>query len=250
MKRLILLFMIVIAAPLFSQKPEETFREALKSYKDGRFNDAILLFEKISDSGYESREVYYNLGNSYYRTGNYPFAILNYERAKKLDPLDEDISFNLQLANLKIVDKIGTVPKFFLFEWYGSLRDSLNSGSWSMALLIVFWLAVLLFAVFLYGRRPFIQKISFFASGGLLVLSILFFIFAYQAAEAERTKSTAIIIAPSIYVKSSPEDNSTDLFILREGAKVTVIESIGDWKEIRLADGKKGWIKYKSIEFI
>ena len=250
-KTMFLMFVIIfiLSVKLLSAS-DNNYSEANELYKNGKFSDAISIYNEIIDDGNISSDIYYNLANAYFKDDKLADAILYYERAKKLNAEDEDILFNLKIANLKTVDKINEVPKLFFIEWYDNIYTSLSSNTWSWIIIITSWLmfAFLLGYFIIYSINS--RKILFFAALVSFVALLFFNVFAYEQFQNENRKDEAIIFTPSAYVKSSPSKSSTDLFILHEGTKVKILDHDGDWKKIKIADGNIGWILQKSIEII
>ncbi len=227
-----------------------TKAEADSAYVNANYQQAIKDYETLLKKG-PSADLYYNLGNAYYRTENITMAVLNYERALLLSPGDRDIRFNLQLARSKTIDKIVPESEMFFVTWYHSLINLMSVDGWARAALISLALVIILSLVYLFSDRIWLRKIGFFGGLILLVLFLLSNVFASQQKEALIHRSGAIVIKPSVVVKSTPAKNGTDLFILHEGTKVTITDgSMKDWKEIRIADGKEGWVEKSQIEMI
>jgi tetratricopeptide (TPR) repeat protein len=223
---------------------------AVQYYSNNNFEKAISVYEDILANGYESAELYYNLGNAYYKSNKIPYAILNYERAVKLDSKNEDYLFNLQLANTHVVDKIETLPTFFLTSWWTELLMLLSSNQWALISMGTFVLALLGFLVFFLSQIMWARQLSFWLGVLLLFSSLFAFSFSRKHFLIAQNEPDAIILTPSIVVKSSPSDSGTDLFLIHEGLKVTVTDKMGDWLEIRLSDGNEGWIKETDLVII
>ena len=247
------LFLVIIL--LFFQKAvaeeaDSILKRANELYQKQNFAESSKLYKTIINKGYKSAEVYFNLGNAYFRMNQIPKAILSYERAKKIAPGDDDIDFNLKIANLKIVDKIEPVPKFFLTVWLESIANMFSSAAWSAISIIFIWLLFISVAVFYVSWSSLIKRISF----GIGIISIIMIIstmlFAAKMSNYEESNINAIIFLQNVYVKSSPDEGSTDLFILHEGAKVEILDELGTWKKIKLANGSIGWLPENSIEII
>lgn len=227
-----------------------TKADADSAYVNGNYQEAIKVYESLLKQG-ESAELYYNLGNAYYRTENITRAVLNYERALLLSPGDGDIRFNLQIARSKTIDKIVPESEMFFVTWYRSLVNIMSVDGWGRMALVSLALVIVLFLVYLFSARVWVQKVGFFGGGILLVVFVFSNFFAWQQRKQLLNREGAIVVAPSVTVKSTPAQNGTDLFILHEGTKVVIIDgSMKSWREIRLADGKKGWIESKKIELI
>lgn len=227
-----------------------TKADADSAYVNGNYQEAIKVYESLLKHG-ESAELYYNLGNAYYRTENITRAVLNYERALLLSPGDGDIRFNLQIARSKTIDKIVPESEMFFVTWYRSLVNIMSVDGWGRMALVSLVLVIVLFLVYLFSARVWVQKVGFFGGGILLVVFVFSNFFAWQQRQQLLNREGAIVVAPSVTVKSTPAQNGTDLFILHEGTKVVITDgSMKSWREIRLADGKEGWIESKKIELI
>ena len=200
--------------------------------------------------GYESEELYFNLGNAFYKSGNLPFAILNYERAKKLNPGDEDIQFNLKLTKAQVIDKITPVPKLFFIKWLDSITHYYSASAWGICILIFLWLTFLCAVVFIFFNSSNIKRLSFYFGIFMLIVTLKSIFFGYRQYQYEK-KEFAILLTKSTYVKSAPDEQSTDLFILHEGVKMEVLDrGVENWDKIKLEDGKIGWILKESLEEI
>ena len=244
----ILILAIASLLPLAASAASKA--EADSAYARGNYQEAIKGYESLLKQG-ASAEIYYNLGNAYYRTENITRAVLNYERALLLSPGDGDIRFNLQIARSKTIDKIVPESEMFFVTWYRSLVNIMSVDGWGRMALVSLALVIVLFLVYLFSARVWMQKVGFFGGGALLVVFALSNIFAWQQSQNLLYRKGAIVVAPSVTVKSTPAQNGTDLFILHEGTKVVITDgSMKDWREIRLADGKKGWLESKKIELI
>jgi tetratricopeptide (TPR) repeat protein len=240
----LLLMMLPLAANAATKSTADS------AYINGNYQEAIKGYESLLKQG-ASAELYYNLGNAYYRTENITRAVLNYERALLLSPGDGDIRFNLQLARSKTIDKIVPESEMFFVTWYRSLINLMSVDGWGRVALISLAIVIVLFLVYLFSARVWVQKLGFFGGIVLLLLFVLSHFFAWQQRQQLLYRQGAIVVAPSVAVKSSPAQNGTDLFILHEGTKVVITDgSMKNWREIRLADGKKGWIESKKIEVI
>ena len=227
-----------------------TKAEADSAYARGQYQQAIKDYEALLKQG-AAAELYYNLGNAYYRTENITRAVLNYERALLLAPGDRDIRINLQIANSKTIDKIVPESEMFFFTWYRSLVNLMSVDGWAWLAIISLALVVALLLVYLFSDRILFRKIGFFGGLALLLLFVLGNIFAWQQKQNLLYRKGAIVITPSVTVKSTPAMNGTDLFVLHEGTKVVITDgSMKGWKEIHIADGKEGWVESKKIEEI
>lgn len=219
-------------------------------YSNQEFEKAIDTYEQIISNGYESAELYYNLGNAYYKSNKFALAIVNYERAKKLNPNDDDIDFNLKLANTHVVDKIDVIPQFFLSSWWDNLILLLSSNNWAIISMAAFILGLLGLLLFFLSHSTFIRRFSFWLGVAVLIISLFTFNFSRKQKWLDENEPDAIILTPSVVVKSAPSESGTELFLIHEGLKVTVTDKLGDWREIRLSDGNEGWIKLNDLVII
>lgn len=249
--RLILLAVISLTSfllPLTSSAI--TKADADSAYIHEEYQKAIDGYEALLKKG-ASAELYYNLGNAYYRTENITRAVLNYERALLLSPSDPDIRFNLQMARSKTIDKIVPEQEMFFVTWYRSLVNMASVDGWAMIALVCLGLAIILALVYLFSDRIWLRKVGFFGAFLMIIVFVCSNLFAHQQKDQLVNRKGAIITESAVTVKSTPAKNGVDLFILHEGTKVTIIDaSMKEWKEIRLADGKEGWVETKQMEAI
>jgi tetratricopeptide (TPR) repeat protein len=235
-------FVFVFFAACFSAQSSEIADSANKAYASGEYENAIKLYEKELSMG-EAYELYYNLGNSYYKSNNIPLAILNYERAKKLKPNDPDVIFNLELANKKIVDKVELTPSVFIAEWKDSFLNIYSEKGWAVLCILTFVIALLLLCLYLFSKRIVLRQISFWSSFLFVIAASLLFFCARAQYKKNVFSNEAIIISQSADVTGSPTHNGTRLFILHEGTKIKVLESSQGWSKIELTENKIGWIQ-------
>jgi len=212
-------------------------------YQNSKYEQAIEIYETVLSGGYESAELYYNLGNAYYKSNKFPYAIANYERALKLNSTDEDILFNLQLANTHVVDKIEVLPEFFLKSWGQSLVRIFTSNQWAIISIASFIIGLVLILLFFLSDSPLMRKLTFWIGLLLIIEAGFSFNFSGKQKKAVLNEPEAIIVTPSVVVKSSPDAMGTELFLIHEGLKIKVTNNNGEWSEIKLSDGNKGWVK-------
>lgn len=246
----ILLFLLFSAFFLNAQEPDSLLSAANNFYVQGKYQDAAEIYEKIIVSGYESPELYFNTANAYYKQNVIARAILNYEKAIRLAPNDEDIRYNLDLTNRMVVDKIEVLPVFFITAWINSFKNIFSSDNWAIVSMLTFILSLIFISFYLYSRNFVLKKVSFWLGLIILFISLFSFVFSYQQKQKLLLSNTAVIMSPSVTVKSSPDSSGTDLFVIHEGTKVWLGDKISDWTEIKLSDGSKGWLKTEDIEFI
>ena len=240
---LLLLMMPVAASAVTKAEADSTY--AAEHYQQAAHDYEALLKQGVS------ADIYYNLGNCYYRMDNMTLAVLNYERALLLSPGDGDIRFNLQMARSKTIDKIVPESEMFFVTWYRSLVNLQSVDAWARLALIALVAAIVLALAYLFSYRIWLRKTGFFGALFFLVLFLLSNLFAWQQKRALIHRTGAIIIHSAVNVKSTPAKSGTDLFILHEGTKVTVTDaSMREWRKVRVADGKEGWLETKTIETI
>ncbi|MDL2243325.1 tetratricopeptide repeat protein [Bacteroidales bacterium OttesenSCG-928-J19] len=246
-KVLFIVSLVLLSTNIWSQN---LVVQADSAYIDSRFSDAVVLYEQAIEEGGASAQLYYNIGNSYYRLNKIAPAILNYERALLLDPANEDIKFNLGIAQLKTVDRIETPNRLFLVDWYTDMQNLFSTDTWSYIAIGSFILLIACLVLFFFSRKSGIKKLGFYIGLLMLIVCILANIHAYRQQKELQAKNTAIIFSPTTTIKSSPDASGTDLFILHEGTKVKIKDKVGDWSEIETQDGSIGWIRSGEIEII
>lgn len=251
MKQLLLIFVLILLPIIsFANEVSHQYNQANQFYRDAEYSKAISIYENIIKNGYEHPDLYYNLANAKFKLENLPAAILYYERAKRLSPNDDDINYNLKIANLKVVDKIEPLPRLFIFVWWQALSGLTSSASWSVFCIIALWVGLFCIAVFRLTSKSFYRRLSFFSGTFLTLIALITLVFAIEQNNIQQSTNEAIIFSPNISIKSSPDESGTDLFILHEGVKVEILDSVDKWKKIRLADGKVGWLPENDIEVI
>lgn len=223
----------------------------VQAYTDGKFSDASAAWTSIEESGQKSAKLYYNLGNAWFKQGNYPKAILNYERALRLDPSYSDARYNLEFTSNFVLDKIEPVPEFILKSVARKVCYVMGSNAWAVIFLVLLAAALVMGLLFLLGSSVGKRRAGFYCGIVLLLLSAGALSFSiWQKSDSVKT-DTAIVMSPVSSVKSSPSSGSSkDLFVIHEGTKVTILDEVGSWKNIALADGRQGWITSNELEVI
>ncbi|RLD54684.1 MAG: hypothetical protein DRI97_11050 [Bacteroidetes bacterium] len=219
-------------------------------YQQGQYEQALEQYNAVILSGKESADLYYNMGNAAYRSNSIGHAILYYEKALKLEPAHEDAIHNLDFVSRYRLDTFEEVPVLFLGTWIAGFVQLFPEHTWSLLALVFFIIILTGLLVFLFSRRMVLKK-SGFISG--LVALVLFVITISSALSRHRDivhPDTGIILAPSVVVRSSPSESGTELFILHEGTKIKVNEEVSGWQNIKLIDGREGWIMGFDFESI
>lgn len=240
--------MILMLMPLSANAI--TKQNADDEYAKDNYQQAIKDYQEILKTGVSS-EIYYNLGNAYYRTDNITQALLAYERALQLSPGDNDIRFNLQYARSKTIDKITPETEMFFVTWYHSLVNFTSVDHWANTAIVSIVMALLLILVFLFAPQMWARKSGFYGSAAFLLLFAFANLFAFQQKHELETKQGAIVIAPTVNVKKTPAASGTDVFVIHEGTRVDITDrGMKQWRGIKLADGREGWLKTSQIEEI
>ena len=230
---------------------DSLWNAANAAYAEGRWADAVADYTMISDAGLESASLYCNAGNAYFKDGNIPMAIVCYERSLKLDPSYEDARFNLDLLNAGLQDRIDPVPELILKTWFRKFCYAADSDAWTIIFIVSFAVFCGLVLLFLLGRTIAARRSGFFAGIAVLLFAIMALSFAVWQKNDYMRADEAVVMRPVTSVKSSPSgEASKDLFILHEGTKVKLIDQLGTWSNVELADGRQGWMKTDDLEVI
>ena len=246
----IVIYLLCVVAGLTAAYGQESLTKANEAYAPEDYIKAIELYEQTAREHGVSSDLYYNLGNAYYKHNEFAKAILNYERALLLNPGNEDARFNLDMANTHIVDKIDPVGRFFLSVWIDSMRSYLSSNTWAVIGIIAFFLFIGGCYLYLFTRSVRLKKIGFFGGIVVLLVAIMANCFAWGLNEKKEIRNEAIVFDATVSVKSSPAESGTDLFVLHEGTKVVVLSKVGEWSEVKISDGNRGWLPSAAIEII
>ena len=247
MKKIIFLLLLV-ANTLLAQSIEDIFYSANDFYKNEKFEKAIELYQQIESKGTISVELYYNLGNSYYNLNKVGPSIYYFEKALKLDPTNEDAQNNLIFAKRLALDNIQEIPKNIFQKINANYLQQLSFNQWAIVLVVFSFLACILFLLFYFANSPTIKRIYFGLSISSFLLLIICFSITYNQYSFSKNNKEAIVFAETSTVKNAPTFNSEEIFMLHEGTKVIVLDALDNWKKIKLADGKQGWIIAKEIK--
>ena len=229
---------------------DELWDMANTAYINGNFHSAAEVYEEILSRGVSSVKLYYNLANAYFKEDRIGKAILYYKRALRLAPGNDDIRYNLSVAEARTKDNIEQIPEFFFAEWMRGVRRLMSCTAWSVFSLAALVCALALFLAYLLAQRLPLRKAGFY---GTLVAAAVFMLTSWFAMGERREMlddTQAVVMSLSTAVKSSPDKSATDLFVLHEGTLVEITDRLDNWCEITIADVKKGWLECKTVETI
>jgi len=236
--------------PILADHNQYLFDQANILYEKENYSTAIEKYEEIIKSGYESWELYFNLGNAYFKNKQLGKAILNYERAQLLSSKNEDIKFNLEIANLSVIDKIVTPPEFFVFKAISDFINYFNINVLSIIVISLYIFMITIVILWLLIRGRVLRKLLVVFGLPLVILLVIFTTVLLMRIHGEKTEKYGIILVEKIDVLSSPDSKGTELFSLHEGVRVQAQKKVGEWLQIRLHDGKVGWVRNNVLEII
>lgn len=243
MKRVIFIYITIILSGLFGfAQNDNKFEKANSLYNNGKYAEAVDLYRSILDSGVHSSELYYNLANAHYKLNNIAPSIYYYEKALQLDPNDNDIKNNLVFANNMTIDDIDVVPEAALTRLINNISNYLSFDGWARTTIIFIFLFVILFLVYYFAFSSMRKRMAFITSIAFLILACITLSLAFHKYSLDKKDRPAIVFAAESKVKSEPNSRSEESFELHEGTKVQILDTVNDWKKIKLADGKTGWM--------
>lgn len=250
MKRILTITFILLSSILYSQAPSALFDKGVDDYYAEKYAEAAVSFQQLYDMGYKNFDVCYNLGNSYFKINDYPSSILYLERAKRIEPNNKDVLHNIEIANNHIVDKIEVIPEMFYEKWWNNIQSIFSVSVWCTVNIILFAMSVIFIALMFIFNGLKTRKTMLITA----IISFMMFLFTFVVSSSinrELTKNDeAIVFTSTVTAKGSPAINSVDLFVIHKGTKVTITDNIGEWVEIRLGNGKIGWIPYTDVTII
>jgi tetratricopeptide (TPR) repeat protein len=248
--KFIIPIIVLVSVLVFPKDVQVMMKQANEMYRNGKYDSSIVAYKQIEKEGYEGASLYYNLGNSFFRIGKVGYSILNYEKALKLSPTDEDVKHNLAFANISTLDKIQPLPEFFLFVWWDSMLSYFTVNSWTYIVYSFFILLLIFISLYFFVRTIFQQKLVLFSGLGILVILALTISLLIVKINREQTMISGVVVEQSVTAKTSPDSKSGDAFIIHEGLKVNLEDKLDQWIKIKLADGKIGWVENNSVEKI
>jgi len=242
MKQLTLILSILFCLKNFAN--ESTFKQANEEYNKGNYTKAITLYDSIISNNLESSELYYNLGNCYYKTQDWANTVWHYEKSLKLNPNNYNAIYNLQLTKIKIKDQIEALPEIFYKKWWKNFTSLTTTKIWQILLIISIWVILIHQLI----KRIFNYKNIYLSY--LLNILLIILLCATYSSNLQYNKKEAVIFSKSVIVNSAPTVNSTNLFSLNSGTKIEVIDKIGDWINIKIINGNIGWIKESDCKIL
>jgi len=249
------LFLWIMAIPFLSlyasqDQDSSLFLHANEAYRNNDFGAAIQYYTDIVDQGNEGAILFYNLGNSYYKNGENAKAILWYERALRLDPRNEDIQHNLLFVRQKLLDKIDQMPELFISKLWDNMSKSMTSRSWAIVSIVSSFLFFMLITLLMLSKRQWVRMTSFFFGIIIFIALIFSVIFANKESKRAVTILEAIIMENVVTTKNTPTESGLNLFVIHEGLKVIITDRVGEWYEIKIPNGEKGWVEQSCLEII
>jgi len=244
------LLLVLFASSIYASRVDDLMAEGNAAYQNEDFAEAQKKYEEILNEGFVSPGLYYNLGNTYFKLNQLGKSILNYERALDLSPTFENAQYNLDIAKARTIDKIKAVPELFIISWWNSILRLFSPTGWSV-IVIIFYLSLLTIIAlwFLTKSSNNKQLLSMFGLGNLVVVVFLS-VLLYSSIKLETERDYGILLKSTVTVKASPNSNSEDAFVIHEGVKFLVQDELSDWAEIKLDDGKIGWLPKSTFETI
>lgn len=252
MQRIIAVYIILFISILniAAQSPDERYEQAGELYSSGDYPGSAAIYRQLYEEGYRSEDLLYNAGNAFFRSGDNANAILFYERAKLVSPADEDIDYNLQIARSRITDRFETVPRLFFARWFDFLSLLASTNTWAVIALALFIIALIFAVIFLTRARARGRLIPFWIAVVSLVFSALIAVLSIRNNSLVNNNRNAIITCSIVTGRSAPGENASELFVIHSGTKVGVEQELGDYFEVMLPDGNKGWVSADCLEKI
>ncbi|WP_435136147.1 tetratricopeptide repeat protein [Formosa sp. A9] len=249
MKAVVYILTFLWASLTFAQN-ETIFEQGNALYNDGKYAEAVDKYQTILDSGMHSSELYFNLGNAYYKLNQIAPSIYYYEKALQLNPQDKDIKNNMAYAKNMTIDAIDVVPEAGISKIVNNITNSMTYDGWAITTVLLFLAFVVLFLIYYFAEYTNRKRMAFTGSFLVLAAGILTLVLAFHSFSLDKKNNPAIVFAQESQVKSEPNLSSQEVFKLHEGTKVQILDTVNNWKKIKLADGKTGWISSEDIKKI
>lgn len=242
------ILLLVFASGIFgANRVDELMNKGNKNYQNKNYEKALENYKSVLNEGFVSPALYYNIGNTYYRLGKLGKSILYFEKTLKLSPDDEDALYNLNIAKAHTKDRIKEVPQLFIVKWWNSFLTLLPASGWAAAVLIVYFILLLLIALWFFTRNSDVKQFSTLGGIAVVIVLIISITLLVSSTNHENSNKYGILLQSVTTAKASPDDDSSDAFVIHEGVKFSIEDQLQGWSEIKLADGKVGWIPQKSF---
>jgi tetratricopeptide (TPR) repeat protein len=249
MKHIIYIFSFLLSTLAIAQN-ETLFQQGNAHYNDGDYSEAITKYRAILDSGSHSAELYFNLGNAYYKLNTIAPSIYYYEKALQLAPNDKDILNNIAFARNMTIDAISPVPEVGFSKLIKNVTNILSFDDWAKAAVGSVMLFVLLFLSYYFSYSTGKKRLAFISSFVVIIMACVALSLAYHKYNLEQNDKPAIVFAKETQIKNEPNLRSAEAFKLHEGTKVQVLDTVDNWKKIKIADGKTGWVLSEDIKLL
>lgn len=256
MKKFIITLLVFASAmgSMLAQSVEDAvvsmIADAQSAYEQGDYEAAAAQFETLAVAFNGAPDIYYALGNCYYKQQQYAKAILNYERCLKREPGNEDARTNLEMAQLNCVDKIETIQPIIFVTWSNALRDSLSVSGWTNLSIAFFLLFLVCIACFFFLRKVVLRKCGFYAALVMFALFVVAVCYAHSQNKRWLAHDEAIVMSATVTLRSTPAESGTQLLIIHEGLKVRIRQELSGWSEVELSDGNVGWMLSSQLAVI
>ncbi len=241
---------IFLVGFLATAQNNKLFEEGNTFYNNGKYPEAIAKYQAILDSGEHSAEVYFNLGNAHYKLNHIAPSIYYFEKALQLSPNDKDIENNLAFARNMTIDAIEPVPELGISKFFKQAINLLGFDIWALLSVVFMLLFVVFFLAYYFTHLTRNKRLSFLTSALSLFLTVVFLLFAFKKYSIEKRNKPAIVFAQESLVRTDPNFSGEEAFKLHEGTKVQVLDTVNNWKKIKIADGKVGWIISDDIKLL
>jgi tetratricopeptide (TPR) repeat protein len=248
MRKSIFFLLLVITSTLAAQNVDSLFVKANELYKTAQFTEAIETYKQIENKNQVSSDLYYNLGNSYYKLNKVGPAIFYYEKALQLNPDNEDVKNNLVFAKRLALDNIEPLPKTVFQKLKTNYLQALTYNQWAVVVVVFSFLGGVLFLFYYFSYSSLRKRLFFITSMISFLFLLMSLVVTYNQFSFDKNTKEAIVFAEESEVRNAPTFNSEEVFVLHEGTKVFVLDAVDDWKKIQLADGKQGWIIASEVQ--
>ena len=248
LNKLLFYISILIFQINFGQNLNEIFKEGNSAYNEGDFKKAISQYNMILDKGKHSSDLYFNLGNAYYRLNKVAESIFYFEKAKQLDPSSNKIKFNSSFAENMTIDSIEKLPKSQLEELKLNIFNFFSIKNWAILTVFFSWLFLAMFSLYLFNNKSSIKRIFFSFSSICLLILIFSFSISYLSKKEKESNQSAIIFSNQLNIWPEPNERGEIKFILHKGTKVNLLENLEEWKKIKIANGSEGWVKNPKLK--